>query len=150
MVDSPSPLRRQVRQVVLLGGGLLSEAATGFREGLELLQRGPHAGADLEQELQLAREQGRWLSDEERHEHARAQALDQQSARTERQRRHGLLILLVLAVLLPPLWPVALGLTAYLIFPRTTRRIALLGLVLLSVGAVLSVALLVMALMAWL
>ena len=51
----------------------------------------------------------------------------------------------------PPGCPwLALGLTALLLFPRTTRRIAVLGLVLLALGTLVSIALIVMALMAWL
>jgi hypothetical protein len=150
MADTTSPLRRQVRQAVLRGGGLLQEAAAGFREGVDLLQRGPSSAGQRERELQEALEHGRWLSDEERQ--AMALERDQQLllARGERQRRHGLLILLVVALLLPPLWPLALGLTALLLFPRTTRRIAVLGLVLLALGTLVSMALIVMALMAWL
>lgn len=67
----------------------------------------------LERDLELARLHGRWLSDDE-------QAL----LDLQRQQRRKLAALLVVCVLIPPLWPLALGLALYLLFPDTTRRLA--------------------------
>lgn len=67
----------------------------------------------LERDLELARLHGRWLSDDEQ------ALLDHQ-----RQQRRKLTALLVVCVLIPPLWPLALGLALYLLFPDTTRRLA--------------------------
>jgi hypothetical protein len=61
-----------------------------------------------------------------------------------------LVILLVVSLLLPPFWPLALGLTAYLLFPRTTRRLTVVALALTGVGVVVLIALLVTLLVAWL
>lgn len=93
----------------------------------------------LERDLELARQHGRWLSEEELGQ------LEQQ--RIQRQKLTGLL---VVCLLIPPLWPLALALTLHLLFPATTRRLALglgvtalvLGLLAMLVLGVLMVALL--------
>jgi phage terminase Nu1 subunit (DNA packaging protein) len=93
----------------------------------------------LERELEEARLHGRWLSDDERAELAEQQR--QQTALREQQRRQrrNLLILTGVCVLIPPLWPVAAGLTLYLLFPRTARRLALAaGLSALVLGVLLA------------
>ncbi len=79
----------------------------------------------LERDLELALEHGRWLSDDERAalqqlQHERDLALVQ-----ERRQRRKLVVLLVVSLLLPPLWPLALALTLYLLFPATFRRLIL-------------------------
>ena len=88
----------------------------------------------LEQELELAREQGRWLSDEE------LVALEQQQA-DQRKLQRRLLVMLALSVLVPLFWPLVPVFAGLLLFPRTTRRVLLLALV---------AALLLMVLLVWL
>ena len=93
----------------------------------------------LEQELEEARLHGRWLSDDERHEIAEQQR--QQSSALEQRLLHQrkLLILTAVCVVIPPLWPVAIGLTLYLLFPRTTKRMGLVaGISLLVIGVLLA------------
>jgi hypothetical protein len=97
----------------------------------------------LEHELEQARRHGRWLADDE------VAALEQQrQAEIEqhqqaRIRRRKLLILTVVCVLIPPLWPLALALVLYLLFPQTTRRFGLIaGVLVLLGGALLAVLLL--------
>lgn len=141
-----SLLRRQLRNAVHSGGTVLREAAGGVREGLQLLQVGPPSGdrpSQLERELEDARRQGRWLSDEERLELAAEREASLRSRAAERRQRRGLLTLLVVSILLPPFWPLALGLTAYLVFPRTTRRLTVLALVLVGLGVALLIAALI-------
>ena len=113
-------------------------------------------GQALEQELAEARRRGRWLSDDERQQ----LELDRQALELEQQQdrqrlllslrqRWRLLVLLGVCLLLPPFWPLALGITTYLLFPRTTLRlgvVALALLVLLGVG----LAALITALILWL
>ena len=97
----------------------------------------------LERELEEARLHGRWLSDDERTEIAEQQR--QQTVLAERQRDHRrkLIILTVVCVVIPPLWPVALGLTLYLLFPRTTKRLGLVAGISLLVGGLLLTGLIV-------
>jgi hypothetical protein len=97
----------------------------------------------LERELEHARRHGRWLADDE------LAALDQRQqqalalAQGQRQTRRKLILLTGLCLLLPPLWPLALGLTLYLLFPRTTQRFGLIaGILLLAGGVLLAVLLL--------
>lgn len=146
-----TPLRRQLRQVVVAGGGVLREAAVGLREGLQELQApvpGSGAVSALELELEEARAQGRWLSDEERAERAAEREAGLRRQEAARRQRRTLLGLLAVSVLLPPLWPLALGLTAYLLFPRTTRRITLAALTLSAIGVVLLIAAVIAAVIA--
>lgn len=77
---------------------------------------------ELERELELARQHGRWLSDDER-----------SNLELQRLQRHKLMAFLVVCLIVPPLWPLALALSLYLLFPATTARLAL-G---LGVGAAL-------------
>jgi hypothetical protein len=93
----------------------------------------------LERDLELARLHGRWLGDDE---HA---LLDQQ-----RLQRRKLAALLVVCVLIPPLWPLALALALYLLFPETTRRLAVglgVGVAVLGVLATGLIAALLVALL---
>lgn len=96
---------------------------------------------DLERDLELARLHGRWLSDDE---HLQLERRHEQ--------RQKLAVLLVVCVLIPPLWPLALALALYLLFPVTTRRLALgLGVGIAALGLLatgLIAALLVAVLMA--
>jgi hypothetical protein len=66
----------------------------------------------------------------------------QLSQEQDRSRRRRLTVLTAVCVLLPPLWPVAFGLSVYLLFPQTAARIGLVaGVVLLLGGLALAVAL---------
>jgi hypothetical protein len=66
----------------------------------------------LEREFEIAKAQGRWLSDEERKDLHQHEAI-----------RSKLTVLTGICVLLPPLWPFALGLTIYLLFPKKSSRL---------------------------
>ena len=93
----------------------------------------------IENELELAREMGRWLSDEERDQLA-AQKLEEKLALERDQRmRQRLIVLTGVFLLIPPLWPVAAGLAVHLLFPQTFRRLMLLAggslIVLVAAGA---------------
>ena len=97
---------------------------------------------NLEQDLQAARERGRWLSDEEQEKQDRQQQQAQLEKDQRLSRRRRLSLLTAICVLLPPLWPLAFGLSFYLLFPQTAARIGLMaGIVLLLGGLVLTVAL---------
>ena len=92
-----------------------------------------------ERELQAAREEGRWLTDDE-HE-----AIEQQhqqrvvQTRLDSATRHKLIILTGVCVLIPPLWPVALGLTLYLLFPKSVAKVGLVaGLILGALGVLMT------------
>jgi hypothetical protein len=89
----------------------------------------------LERELEQARRLGRWLADDELaslQEQRQAEIAQHQQSRI---RRRKLLLLTAICVLIPPLWPVALGLILYLLFPRTTRRYGLIaGVIVLALG----------------
>ena len=138
-----SLLRRQLRNAVVSGGSVLREAADGLREGLQLLQTSPQERerlARLERELEEARRDGRWLSDDERAEMAAEREDSLRRRAGELRQRRSLLTLLVVSILLPPFWPLALGLTAYLLFPRTTRRLTVAVLVLTVIGVLLLIA----------
>jgi len=93
----------------------------------------------LERDLELARQHGRWLSDDERSQ------LEQQAVQ-----RRKLGALLVVFILIPPLWPLALVLALHLLFPDTTRRLAVglgVGLAVLGVLATALIAALIVALL---
>ena len=82
----------------------------------------------LERDFEIAKNQGRWLSDQEQMD------LEQRS-----KQRTKLIVLTGVCVLLPPLWPFALGLTLYLLFPKTTSRIGIVAtIVVLLAGLVLT------------
>ena len=102
----------------------------------------------LEQDLEQARQLGRWLSDDERAAQAEQQRQLASLAEQQRLRRRKLLILTGVCVLIPPLWPVALGLTLYLLFPRTTKRLGLVAGLSLLVGGVLVAGLIAAVLLA--
>ncbi len=88
------------------------------------------------QDLEAARQRGRWLSDEEQAELDRQNQRIQLSQEQDRSLRRRLTLLTAVCVLLPPLWPVAFGLSFYLLFPQTAARIGLVaGVVLLLGGA---------------
>jgi hypothetical protein len=81
----------------------------------------------LEHDLERARQQGRWLSDEEQQAQAEQQRLRLLALEQQQRQHRKLAILAAVCVLIPPLWPLALGLTLYLLFPRTTRRLGLVA-----------------------
>jgi len=144
-----SRLRRHLRQAVVSGGSVLREAAGGLREGLQLLQTPPgplERSSHLERELEEARAHGRWLSDDERAELAAEREASLQRRAAEQRQRRSLLLLLAVSILLPPFWPLALGLTAYLLFPRTTRQLTVLALALIGLGVLLLIAAVIAAL----
>ena len=99
----------------------------------------------LERELNHAREMGRWLSDDELEQLEHEQRLIREEQAKESQRRLKLGLFTVVCVLIPPLWPVALGLSLYLLFPQTFRRLlwfaggSVLLLALLAAGVSLAV-----------
>lgn len=105
----------------------------------------------IERDLERAQQLGRWLSEDELQVAERAEqealALKQQ----ESSRRTRLVVLTVLCLLIPPLWPLAFGLTLYLLFPRSTSRMLLatgVGAIVLVLGLVgVSAALVVWLLM---
>ena len=70
----------------------------------------------LERDFQIAKNQGRWLSDDE------YIVLEKHN-----QIRSKLIFLTGVCVLLPPLWPFAFGLTLYLLFPKTISRIGVVA-----------------------
>jgi hypothetical protein len=95
---------------------------------------------DLEQDLEQARRIGRWLSDDERAALALEQQELEQALEQQRQKRRKLLAVLVVSLLIPPLWPVAIALTLYLLFPATTLRLAVAtGVSLLVLGGLVAV-----------
>ena len=83
-------------------------------------------GNKLERDFQIAKDQGRWLSDEERKDLEQHEAI-----------RSKLIVLTSICVLLPPLWPFALGLTLYLLFPKTITRVGVVATVLFLLGSLL-------------
>jgi len=94
------------------------------------------------QDLEAACQRGRWLSAEEQAELDRQNQRIQLSQEQDRSRRRRLNLLTAVCVLLPPLWPVAFGLSFYLLFPQTAARIGLVaGVVLLLGGLAVAVAL---------
>ena len=80
----------------------------------------------LEREFEIAKDQGRWLSDEE------WKVLEQREVL-----RSKLIVLTGICVLLPLLWPFALGLTLYLLFPKTITRVGVVATVVFLLGAFL-------------
>ena len=95
----------------------------------------------LERDLLRAQEMGRWLSDEELAELERDQRVLRLDREQTAKRRLKLGLLTVVCLIIPPLWPVALGLSLHLLFPQSFLRLlwfaggSLLMLALLAVGA---------------
>ena len=125
--------REFVRRSVLLGAQLLRETAAGVRDAArELADPASARQRSHELELERARREGRWLSDAEREDlELAAQARD--------QRRRTLVVLLVISVLVPLLWPLLPLWLGLLLWPRTTRRLlwlalTALGLLLMALG----------------
>ena len=90
----------------------------------------------LELDFQIAKNHGRWLSDDERI------VLDNRN-----QTRSKLFILTGVCVLLPPLWPFAFGLTLYLLFPKTIARIGFFATVCFLVSSLVASGILIFLLL---
>ena len=114
--------RDRVRRSVLVGVQILRDVGAGVRDAAkELADPRIALQRTREQELELARQQGRWLSDAERDNL-------EQAAQGRLQRRRTLLVLLVISALLPLLWPLVPLWAGLLWWPRTTRRVLWFGL----------------------
>ncbi len=103
----------------------------------------------LEAELDRAKARGRWLSDDEQavlDREANAEAL---LVEAKQQRDRKLMILAGVCLLIPPLWPLALGLTLFLLYPDTMARIGLAAAITFLVGGLLLAGVLGLA-MVWL
>ena len=100
--------------------------------------------AQLEQDLRAAQLHGRWLSDDELAalQHEKEQRIQAQEQRDHLRFRQ--FVLTGVCLLIPPLWPLALGLTLYLLFPATMRRVGLAAGLLLAVVAIGTTGLLAM------
>ncbi len=128
-----SRLREGVRRSVLIGASLLREAGAGVLDAVgELADPRRTQQQRLQAELEQARQEGRWLSDDER-----AHRLAQQQRRSERRR--VLLVLLVISLLLPPFWPLVPIWCGLLWWPATTRRLLVIAASLAAAGAALLV-----------
>ena len=99
----------------------------------------------LERDLVWAQQMGRWLSDDELEQLEQDQRLLRLEREQTMQQRRKLGLFTVVCLLIPPLWPVALGLSLHLLFPRTFRRLlwlaggSLLVLALLGAGSIIAV-----------
>ncbi|MEN9860128.1 MAG: hypothetical protein ACO3GW_00225 [Vulcanococcus sp.] len=133
-----SRLRHGMRRTVLVGATLLRDARAGVQDAVAELSAAHQTSAALERELDQARQQGRWLSDDER-----AELILQEQKR--RQQRRSLFLLAAVSLLIPPLWPLLPIWVGLLWWPVTTRRL----LVALLAGAGVIVASLVV-LVVWL
>lgn len=83
----------------------------------------PISREQLEQDLAQAQDLGRWLSDDERLERQRAEEQVLVAQQEQAQHRRKLVALAVVCVVIPPLWPLAFGLTLHLLFPKTFRQL---------------------------
>jgi hypothetical protein len=133
-----SRLRHGMRHTVLVGASLLREASAGVLDAVAELAAPQGRSGNLEHELELARQQGRWLSDDERAELA-------VSEQRRAQRRRTLLLLAALSLLIPLFWPLVPLWLAFLWWPVTTRRL-LMGVV----AAVAALMALLVVLVLWL
>ena len=133
-----SRLRHGMRRTVLVGATLLRDARAGVQDAVAELSAAHQTSAALERELDQARQQGRWLSPDER-----AELILQEQKR--RQQRRSLFLLAAVSLLIPPLWPLLPIWVGLLWWPVTTRRL----LVALLAGAGVIVASLVV-LVVWL
>jgi hypothetical protein len=131
-------LRHGMRQTVLVGASVLREASAGVLDAVAQLATPQSRSGSLERELELARQQGRWLSDDERAELA---ASEHRLA----QQRRTLLLLAVVSLLIPLFWPLLPVWLGLLWWPITTRRL-LMGVV----GAVAALMALLVVLVLWL
>ena len=103
----------------------------------------------LEDELDRAKARGRWLSDDEQAELDREADVMAFQVQAKQQRDRKLMILAAVCLLIPPLWPVALGLTLILLYPDTMARIGLAAGITFLLGGLLLAGVLGLA-MVWL
>lgn len=103
----------------------------------------------LEHDLDRAKARGRWLSDDEQADLDREAHAVASQVESQRSRDRKLVILTGVCLLIPPLWPVALGLTLFLLYPETMARIGLVAAVAFVVGGLLLAGVLALA-MVWL
>ena len=103
----------------------------------------------LEDELDRAKARGRWLSDDEQAALDREADAEALLVEAKQQRDRKLMILTGVCLLIPPLWPVALGLTLFLLYPDTMARIGLVAAITFLVGGLLLAGVLGLA-MVWL
>ena len=80
-------------------------------------------------------ELGRWLTDDELAAEDEQESLRLAEAQKRKSLRTRLMVLTAVCVVLPPLWPLALALTLYLLFPNTSSRLFLAA----GVGVTLAV-----------
>ena len=103
----------------------------------------------LGDELDRAKARGRWLSDDEQAELDREADVMAFQVQAKQQRDRKLMILAAVCLLIPPLWPVALGLTLILLYPDTMARIGLAAGITFLLGGLLLAGVLGLA-MVWL
>ena len=103
----------------------------------------------LEDDLDLAKARGRWLSDDEQAELDREADAVALQVEAKQRRDRKLMILTGVCLLIPPLWPLALGLTLFLLYPDTMTRLGLAAAVTFLVGGLLLAGVLGLA-MVWL
>ena len=103
----------------------------------------------LEDELYFARARGRWHSDDEQAELDREADAEALLVEAKQPRDRKLMVLTGVCLLVPPLWPVALGLTLFLLYPDTMARIGLAAAIALLLGGLLLAGVLGLA-MVWL
>ena len=103
----------------------------------------------LEDELDRAKARGRWLSDDEKADLDREADAVALQVEAKQRRDRKLMILTGVCLLIPPLWPLALGLTLFLLYPDTMTRLGLAAAVTFLVGGLLLAGVLGLA-MVWL
>ncbi len=123
------PLPRLLATLLPLTRSTVSRGAATLASGLRLQGSPGRSGLgrrpDLERELDEARRLGHWFTEEDRQllrEHEAEQARERRKALLHRAGRSGAVGLMVVATVLPPLWPVAI-LAAVKAFPITSRRL---------------------------
>ena len=103
----------------------------------------------LQVELDRAKAHGRWLSDDELAELDREADALALRAEAQQRRDRKLLILTGVCLLIPPLWPLALGLTLVLLYPGTMARVGLAAAIAFLIAGLLLAGVLGLA-MVWL
>ncbi|AII49234.1 hypothetical protein KR52_08765 [Synechococcus sp. KORDI-52] len=103
----------------------------------------------LEHELDRAKMRGRWLSDDEQADLDLEAAEVATQVEAKRRRDRKLVILTAVCLVIPPLWPLALGLTLFLLYPDTMARVGLAAAVACLVGGLMLAVVLGVA-MVWL
>ena len=103
----------------------------------------------LEDELDRAKNRGRWLSDDEQADVDREAETAAAQVEVRQRRNRKLVILTGVCLLIPPLWPLALGLTLFLLYPDTMAKIGLAAAITFLLGGLLLAGVLGLA-MVWL